>query len=198
MTNEISVVLFDLGRVLMHIDFDAFPRGLGIRTEKERRLYEHDVREIVHAYERGRWTTNDFLDRLFDLFDGRYTRETIRTAYDDIIVDDDRTIIPLIQRLREKYTIAILSNTSPSHWEKILRISSVIQLFPHTFTSFQIGEMKPHPMVYHTVCATLSVAPQQVLFIDDMIENVNGAEQVGMHAEIFRTVHTLKHRVFHT
>ena len=193
MNNNIKVILFDLGRVLMHIDFDAFPNGLGLTTNELRSQYDHAmVQHTVRNYETGKISTNEFLDLLYEIFQQNFSREKILNAYDSIIVDDNQEIIPFVYSAREKYTIAILSNTSPSHWEKVLCVSSIVKLFSHTFTSFQLGVMKPERMVYEKVCTALNVQPHEVLFIDDLKENIEGAIALGMKGITFNNVNQIK------
>ncbi|HAP35884.1 MAG TPA: hypothetical protein DCQ28_08075 [Bacteroidetes bacterium] len=190
--NDVTVILFDLGRVLMHIDFDAFPNKLGLTTKEQRAPYEMGVKKINLLYECGKMTTKEFLDALHPLFDGRFTREQILDAYDSIIVEDNQDIIPFVHSVREKYTIAILSNTSPSHWKKVLRVSSVVRLFSHTFTSFQLGAMKPSSVVYKEVCKSLNVKPHEIIFIDDLKENIDGAVASGMRGLVYNNIEQLK------
>jgi hypothetical protein len=45
--NDVKVILFDLGRVLMHIDFDAFPNKLGLTTKEHRAPYEMVVKKKI-------------------------------------------------------------------------------------------------------------------------------------------------------
>jgi len=190
--NNTKVVLFDLGRVLMHIDFDAFPNTLGLITKEQRAPYEMEVQKINCLYECGKITTEEFLDALYPIFDCQFSREQILHAYDAIIVEDHHEIIPFVQQAQKKYKIAILSNTSPSHWEKVLRISSLVKLFPQTFTSFQLGAMKPSPIVYKKICEIMNVEPSEVIFIDDLQENVAGAIAIEMKGIVFKSVDQLK------
>lgn len=186
MLSNLKVILFDLGRVLMHIDFDAFPIMLGLFTKEQRAKYnESQIKRTVIKYETGKISTEEFLDSLYHIFLTDFPQKEILNAYDAIIVQDNLEIISFVKECKEKYTIAILSNTSPSHWDKILRISSVVKLFPHTFTSFQLRAMKPEKIVYEKVCASLNVKPHDVLFIDDLKENVDGAIKVGMNGIVF-------------
>lgn len=186
MNNEIKVILFDLGRVLMHIDFNAFPNGLGLTTKAQRAQYdENRIQKYVHDYETGKISTEQFLDSLYESFNKNFTRKKILDAFNEIIVDDNQEIIPFVQHMKRKYRIAILSNTSLCHWEKVMRVSSVVKLFPDAFTSFQLGAMKPEKIVYEKVCASLNVQPHEVLFIDDLKENVEGAIKAGMKGIVF-------------
>jgi epoxide hydrolase-like predicted phosphatase len=191
---DINVVLFDLGRVLMHIDFDAFPNGLGLYTKDQRAPYDAPLKPFIRLYEEGKMTTEEFLDGLFAIFDYRFPREQILEAFNGIIVADNQEIVPFVEHVKENFRIAVLSNTCACHWEKVEHISSILKLFPkeNIFTSFEVGVMKPDPKIYDTVCTSLNVRSEEVLFIDDLAENVHGAVHAGMKGIIFRDVEQLQ------
>lgn len=189
---DLEVILFDLGRVLMHIDFDAFPNGLGLTTHEQRQPYTASLKPIVRLYEEGKMSTEEFLDSLYAIFDCRFSREQILEAFNDIIVADNRDIVPFVEEVRKKYRIAVLSNTCECHWRKVESISSVIHLFPDLFTSFHLGAMKPESIVYKKVCEALQVDPEDVLFIDDLRENVDGAKTHGMNGIVFSNTRQLQ------
>jgi epoxide hydrolase-like predicted phosphatase len=190
--SDIKVVLFDLGRVLMHIDFDAFPNGLGLTTPGERAPYDAAIKPFLRLYEEGKITTEEFIDSLYAIFDCQFSQERILESFNDIIVEDNQEIVPFVEEMRNKYRIAVLSNTCACHWKKVESISSVIKYFPDLFTSFQLGVMKPDAAIYQAVCESLHVSPGQILFIDDLHENITGAQAVGMHTIQFANFGQLK------
>ena len=193
MNNAIKVILFDLGRVLMDIDFDAFPNALGLTTTEARVKFDQRlIQENVRAYETGKMTTDEFVEALFEIFQRKFSRKKILEAFNGIIVEDNQEIIPFVEKVKQKYRIAVLSNTCASHWEKVMHVSALIKTFPDTFTSFHLGAMKPDSIVYEKVCASLNVQPQEVLFIDDLKENVDGAIVAGMKGIIFTNTRQLE------
>ena len=192
MNKNIKVILFDLGRVLMHIDFDAFPNGLGLFTEEQRAPYAAPTKKLIPLYETGKMTTEEFLDALYVAFDCRFSKEQILEAFNGIICEDNLEIVPLVQKLQRQYTIAVLSNTCECHWDKALKISPLLRSIPNHFTSFHLGVMKPDRIIYEKVCASLSVQPNEVLFIDDLKVNVDGAITAGMQGIVFTNAKALE------
>ncbi len=198
MDKKIKVILFDLGRVLMHIDFDAFPNGLGLLTEEQRAPYQMPTAKLWRLYETGKMSTDEFLESVFHIFNRKYSKAQILEAWNGIIVRDNEDIIQFVQEVQKKYLTAILSNTSPSHWEKVLQISPLVRSIPHHFTSFSIGAMKPDHVVYDLVASTLKVLPSEILFIDDLQENVAGAVEAGMVGIVYKDIDSLPDYILHT
>ncbi|MFA6542331.1 MAG: HAD family phosphatase [Bacteroidota bacterium] len=195
MNEKISVLLFDMGRVLVKIDFDAFPNALGLQTIESREPYRQAAMKLEYLYECGKITTEEFLDSLYAAFGSRFSREQLLDAYNEIIVEENTGILPLVQKAKGKYRIAVLSNTSEAHWKKSLETAPMLQLFPETFTSFQIGAMKPKAIVYETVIASLGVPAPSILFIDDVQENIDGALACGMKGILYTTTADLEQKM---
>ena len=59
-------------------------------------------------------------------------------------------------------------------------------LFNATVISGEVGLHKPQPEIYLLACERLEVAPDDAVFVDDLRENVAGAEGVGMTALLHR------------
>jgi HAD superfamily hydrolase (TIGR01509 family) len=55
--------------------------------------------------------------------------------------------------------------------------------------------MKPEPKVYLLAAESVGVKPDEALFIDDFIENVEGARRVGMQALHFQEPEALQQRL---
>lgn len=61
-----------------------------------------------------------------------------------------------------------------------------IELFDATVISGDVGLHKPQPAIYLLACERLGVEPDRSVFVDDLRENVEGAEAVGMTGILHR------------
>jgi len=61
-----------------------------------------------------------------------------------------------------------------------------MDLFDETVISGDVGMHKPQPEIYLLACERLGVEPKDCIFVDDLRENVTGAEAVGMTAILHR------------
>jgi putative hydrolase of the HAD superfamily len=59
-------------------------------------------------------------------------------------------------------------------------------LFDVVIISGEVGLHKPQPEIYRLTAERLGVEPEECVFVDDLRENVRGAEQVGMTAILHR------------
>ncbi len=87
--------------------------------------------------------------------------------------------------------VFLLSNQLPFHAVQARR-NGWFDLFDKVFLSFELGCRKPSAEIYGAVLKKLGASPEDVVFIDDKPENVEGARTVGMNAILFRDVSQLK------
>jgi epoxide hydrolase-like predicted phosphatase len=98
----------------------------------------------------------------------------------------DRVSQPVIdaaRALRGRYKVAVLSNAFPTHSE-VIRDQHGIDVraeFDVYVNSADVGLSKPDPAIFHLALERLGVAPQQAIFLDDSLRNVDSARKVGIH-----------------
>lgn len=89
------------------------------------------------------------------------------------------------------YKIALCSNTIPPHIE-FHRRNGDFDIFPVQILSCEIGMRKPDEEIYEYTLKQLDVEADECIFIDDKLENVEGAKKVGIKAIFFKDVKQLK------
>ncbi len=86
----------------------------------------------------------------------------------------------------------ILSNMGDNVLERILEIFAWVEDFDALVWSYQHGMVKPDAAIYELVVERVGVPPEEILFLDDRLENIEGAERVGIHGLQFSTVEQLR------
>jgi putative hydrolase of the HAD superfamily len=95
----------------------------------------------------------------------------------------NEALLAQIQRLREAgYRTGLLSNFADDARQLWREVYSFIDFFDGVVISCEVGMMKPDPRVYPLAAESLGVRPEEAVFIDDFIENVEGARRAGMQA----------------
>lgn len=98
----------------------------------------------------------------------------------------DQEAIALLRNLHAQGTpVALLSNESRSLPARLAHLG-IAELFSPLLVSSYLGCMKPDPEVFQAALALMGTAPADVLFIDDLAENVAAAASLGMRAIQFR------------
>jgi len=203
-----SYVIFDLGNVLVHIHPAAFLQSLGIDTPENRSYYQKRVVEIAKLYERGDDSTDQFFANLDGLFNGNrdttrhdhgltraFTPDDFRTAMLSVIGQPVDGMEALVRRLAPKVPLGLLSNTNPIHFDLCRRTLPVLRYIPSYFLSYQLKAFKPDIRFFERVSEILKLNPGEILYIDDLMENVDSARAFGFTAYHFEGPEMLERRL---
>ncbi len=196
MPNKPTFIYFDLGNVLFHFDHARVCRQLAevsglARGDVEAFFANSDYERTLETGQISpREAYNSFCRRL------RVSPpfEEAMTAVSDIFVLN-ASILPLITRLvSANQRLGILSNTNAPHWEFLIKEGYAIlpDFFELTVLSYQIKSMKPDHAIYHAATELAGVAPHEIFFTDDRIENVQAALDAGWQAVQFTSAHELE------
>ena len=145
-------------------------------------------------YESGQTTTDQFHRWLCDRYSAEPTLEELSHAASSIFEPMDETI-EVARSLHEAgHRLGILSNTCDAHWEYCL--AKPYSFLDHWFSvhalSFRLGCSKPDAEIYDKAALLCEVPPENIFFIDDRPENVEGAARAGYDALLFEDAAQLR------
>jgi glucose-1-phosphatase len=185
----IKNIVFDLGNVLLNLDFDASIRAfrkLGLKDEvvDGQQAYADPV---FYDLEVGQITPEKFRSRVRQILNNpNATDQDIDDAWSAMILDIPAYRVKVLQKLKKKYRIYLFSNTNIIHITKLhkqfreehgIEFSS---LFQKDYYSHELNERKPELSSYRKMMAEAGIIPEETLFIDDLEKNIQGAQMAGM------------------
>ena len=88
----------------------------------------------------------------------------------------------LLLSLRQSYQVAALSNINELHVPRMLKEFRLDEYFDNLFFSNELHLSKPDPDFYLKALELLAVAPNEVVFFDDVEKNVSAARDLGINA----------------
>ena len=187
--DHLTTIIFDFGMVISSFEVARFLRNLVPYTGKAMTELKHIlnvVRDIVIEYETGLMSTEDFITRIFHATNLPLTRDQFRTAYTDIFSPITSTH-DLIRRLKPRYRLGLLSNTSELHFQHAIRTAPVFPLFDAVTLSYEVKALKPSRNIYDNMLTKLRAEPHECVYIDDIEENAAAAAWLGMHPIQYRS-----------
>jgi HAD superfamily hydrolase (TIGR01509 family) len=193
----ISVVLFDLGNVLTHIDLDAAWCSLGLNEPSERLPFFEGYESLTRQYETGLISTATFLQNLQSLFGNRFTLNQLQLAFESVITTPIEGMSEIVKELSGVKQTALVSNTNDLHYVLSYARLESLRMLHKQYLSYRLKVMKPDHGFYQSIINDMQLPPSQMLFIDDLETNVEGACLAGMHALRFDGVENLKHKLIH-
>ena len=189
MDKNIKNIVFDLGGVLVDLDFKSAINGLqeaGFANVKEQ-LQAFDRGGIFQKFELGEVNADEFRTAIRENSTVTLTDEEVDTLWNLMLLEIPREKLELILELRGKYMVYLLSNTNPIHWDYVCKNAfnyrgfRVNDYFEETFLSFEMHLAKPDKAIFEKVLEEANLLPEETLFIDDSEANCQAAEELGIH-----------------
>ncbi len=191
-----KAVIFDLGGVVIRICrtwAEACARA-GVEVRDPERFAEFELKEQRHAltdeYQSGRIDSAAYFAGVAAATDGLYTADEVRAVHIAWVLEDYPGIARLIERLHKAgIRTACLSNTNDAHWLNVLDPDAAMGHSPATCTlgtklvSHELGLVKPDAAIYAAALRELGMSASEVIFFDDLAENVAGARAAGWRSE---------------
>lgn len=91
----------------------------------------------------------------------------------------DHDLLAFIGALRPRYKTGIISNAWPGV-RQMHQPHINDSIFDMILYSAEEGIAKPAPEIYHRALTRLAVRPDESIFVDDVLENVEAARAIGM------------------
>lgn len=190
--NSVKTILFDLGNVLVDVDSWAFWRNLGFSQPDETAPFTEGYNSLTKQYETGYIGTADYLHGLRIVFNKKYTADCLQRAFSGIIQEPVAGISDIVSRISCTHQTALVSNTNEIHYKTSQTKLEVLRIIPKYYLSYELNTMKPAAAFYDFVIKDQGILPSELLFIDDLAENVKAAKEAGMQAIQFKSSGQLK------
>ena len=190
MDKNIKNIVFDLGGVLIDLDFKSAINGLqkaGFTNVKEQ-LQAFDQNGIFQKFELGEISADEFRASIRENSNVSLTDEEVDSLWNLMLLEIPREKLELILDLRSKYMVYLLSNTNSIHWDYVCKNAfnyrgfRMDDYFEETFLSYEMHLAKPDKAIFEKMLNDANLLPEETLFIDDLEANCKAAEEVGIHA----------------
>lgn len=180
------LLLFDLGNVLVRFEPDKFSKALGLDARGSQYHYESSVRDLTNRFESGKCSTGEYFKLLRTFLDNKFGEETLREAFLSVLTVPIPGMEELVQKATDRLPSALVSNTNEFHFSSVLSRVRALDFLPKRFLSYQLGVLKPLPEFYQRVKESERVQPEEMIFIDDVAQNIEAANKAGMTGYQFR------------
>ena len=190
MDKNIKNIVFDLGGVLVDLDFKSTINGLqkaGFTNVKEQ-LQAFDQDGIFKKFELGEISADEFRASIRKNSSVSLTDEEVDSLWNLMLLEIPREKLELILDLRSKYMVYLLSNTNSIHWDYVCKNAfnyrgfRMDDYFEETFLSYEMHLAKPDKAIFEKMLQDANLLPEETLFIDDSEANCKAASEVGIHA----------------
>ena len=187
----IQAIVTDLGQVLLR--FDQEPGWVKILATCDHPEARQQFRELYARarFECGQMEPDVFFRQAAEAMEMRMSYADFRVAWSDMFWEDHE-VIELIAGAPVRHRI-VLSNTNAIHWDWVRgQYGYVLARFDHCLASHECGVEKPDAEIYRIAMSHTGLPASAHLFIDDLVDNVEGARAVGMDAVLHTDAASLR------
>lgn len=182
---SIDALLFDLGRVVLDIDFtrvlQVWSHHAGIDQNDIVARFRRD--DVYMRHECGEISDDAFFAHLRDALAIDLTPTQFLEGWNAIFVGEMPGIAELLPRAARRWPLYAFSNTNPAHVAHFsAHHAELLGHFRKVYLSSSIGLRKPDAESFDHVITAIGVPAGRILFFDDLIDNIDGARARGLQA----------------
>lgn len=190
-TTRLDTLILDLGGVLIDVDYERSARAFqenGVPNFAQQ-FSKAAQTPLFDRFEKGEIGPKEFRDEVRRLLNPELKDKVIDACWNAMLGSVPPERMALVEDLRMRYRVYLLSNTNRIHVPAFLdivqrqnRIADFRQEFDGTYFSCEMGMRKPDAEIFERVLKETFATPEGTLFIDDSIQHVEGARKAGLHA----------------
>jgi epoxide hydrolase-like predicted phosphatase len=184
---SIRAVFFDLGGVILRTEYQAPRQHLAEKFGKD---YEDIDKLVFNTPSAVRASVGEiteeehWLNVMKLLKQPAAAYENFRDEFfgGDVI---DLNIVNFLRSLKPKYTVGLINNAW-SGLRAYIEREKFDDAFHHLTISAEVGVMKPSAKIYEFALEQLQVKAKEAVFVDDVLENIEACEKLGMKGIQFK------------
>ncbi len=190
---EKPILVFDFGNVIIDIDYQQchnnFQTLLDVQWEEKIPI---EMQEWIVLLETGEISEETFLWKFQSKYNAQLNPRDIIDCWNSMLTGIPKGRLELLAGIATQYDTYLLSNTNSIHLGWIRRYLKReydcedfdTKYFNQTFYSHEIGMVKPNENIYAYVTQQIGCAPSDILFFDDLFDNVEAARSFGWQARL--------------
>ena len=180
----IKNIIFDFGDIFINLDKQATYREM---TKLGVTKISDEMIVVYHQYEKGLMTTDEFINFYHDKFG--IEKEDLVNAWNAVLLDFPKKRLDFLKEVSasKKYRLFLLSNTNDLHIKWVQNdlgqefYSEFKSSFEQFYLSHEINFRKPDSEIYEFVLNENNLIADETLFVDDLKENTDSANKLGIH-----------------
>ena len=191
---EIRAIIFDIGRVLIHVNVaqatSGLAHGLALSPQEIWSALEKDP--LWKDWQEGRISPRDWHLHVSKRLGSTLNFEQFVEVWNRALEPEPIHKDGFLEKLARRYRLAVLSNTDPLHVAHMETTYGFLRLFPARIYSCRVGASKPDPIIYKEALEACKVRAQEAVYVDDIPSYAQAAERLGMRGIVFQTPEQLQ------
>lgn len=181
--SKIESIIWDIGDVLLNLNFpkahNHFIHLAGTDPETYNKMTALK-KENIEAFEKGEISEIRFYQNFCSSLQINISLEKFRSVWNSIFEVNTKNIAIMERCLELGLFSLALSNTNPIHLNYITQEFPFLKDLDSIVASYEVGFLKPDPLIYKHAMEKSGLNPGNTLFVDDREENIEAAGELGL------------------
>ncbi|MCL5990508.1 MAG: HAD family phosphatase [Bacteroidetes bacterium] len=189
--------VLDFGGVLYEINHYAAFQYFFLLSKNPDYFSNDDMKEylsekLIIQFEKGLIEPVQFRNKAREKLLLEADDELFDKAFNATLVRLKPEAINCVKQLKNKGKVVLLSNTNEIHYNYFHQeCKELLSLFDGLYFSYLLGSRKPEPEIFKILLQNTGFTPNETLFIDDSVENIATAKELGFATYMIDKEHTL-------
>ena len=180
---KIKAIIFDLGNVLIPLEWylteECFEKYGAIFTLEN----ELSLIDLIHDFDAGRIDAPNFRKKFSQTIGVSVNDKEFDKCWCSFVTGLPEENMRMVRELAGFYDLYVLSNLNPIHYAHVKNFKAWDEsVFKKVFLSYKLKTKKPEPEIFEKVLAEIPYRPEEIIFFDDKLENVEAAQEFGINA----------------
>ena len=202
---EIKNIIFDLGGVLLNIDYSLTENAFiaaGV-TDFPQLYSQLQQSDLFDRWETGQMSRAEFIAAMQQASSTPLTEQQVLDCWNALLLDFPVRRLQILQQLRLYYDLVLLSNTNEIHEEVFNQtlhrahgIPNIGVFFDKVYLSHRVGMRKPMIALFQRVLDENGFKAHDTLFIDDSPQHIEAAQKAGIRTIYLEKGMTIEDDIF--
>ena len=196
--NDIKLLIFDLGNVVYKCTFENAISYWAEKTESTfsdlRNRFKID--EYYSLHEINKISIDEYKVHVCTMLQIELSLDDFIVGWNSIFMNEIKGIRTILEYLKNKYSVIAFSNTNTTHCQIMKeKYERIFTSFDKLYFSNEIGLRKPDSDAFKFIIAKHGMKPENVIFFDDLIENIEGAKKIGINVVHVNGIQSIKNGI---
>lgn len=190
----IKNIIFDLSEVIIsgyHGVEYMIEQNTNIKSE-EFLVKKREVEDIFLETMRGKRTEDEYIEALLKDTNWNINKDIIKQLIRKNLDIKVKGTIELINKLKNKYNLILLSDHVKEWVEYILSTNKDLEVFKHKHFSYKYGLLKDDKETFKYILEKEKILASETVFIDDYKSNIEMANKEGIQGIVFENAKQLE------
>jgi len=190
----IKTIFCDLGNVIVFFDNHKIAEGLAKYSNKdEKYIYKFFLESIARkGFDKGNISPTQFFMNFKNNLNLKIDFKRFKKLWCSCFLGLNKDMEKLLKKLKKNYKLVLLSNTDTIHFTYIKNKYKLLNIFDDYVLSYKLGYKKPNPLIYQYALKKTKVLPNEILYIDDILEFVKAAKFLGIKSVQYKNFEKLE------